>query len=129
MYAQNGTDLFVNLFINSNSSVTINGQGIDIEQQNNYPWNGDLKFIVSPKKGSYSFFIKSTYTGMGIGQAIPSDLYSYASKVNDKIMITVNGTPLEYNVEKGYAVLNRTWKKNRCGGGEPADGSSQGKSK
>src|SRR5205814_5947802 len=111
-YAQNGTDLFVNLFINSNSSVTINGQGIDIEQQNNYPWNGDLKFIVSPKKGSMPFSLKVRIPGWASGQAIPSDLYSYASKVNDKIIITVNGTPVEYNTEKGYAVLNRTWKKN-----------------
>jgi uncharacterized protein len=112
MYAQNGNDLFVNLFINSNSSVTINGKALDIEQQNNYPWNGDLKFIVSPKKGPLPFALKVRIPGWASGQAIPSDLYSYTSKTDNKIVITVNGTPLEYNTENGYAVLNRTWKKN-----------------
>ncbi len=112
MYAQNGNDLFVNLFINSSSSVTINTKVVDIEQQNNYPWQGDLKFILSPKKGALPFALKVRIPGWASGQAIPSDLYSYTSKTDNKIAITVNGTPVEYNTENGYAVLNRTWKKN-----------------
>jgi DUF1680 family protein len=112
VYAQNGNSLFVNLFINSNSAVNINGQAVDIEQQNNYPWQGDLKFIVSPKKGSVPFALKVRIPGWAMNEAIPSDLYSYTSKSDNKIVITVNGTPAEYNMENGYAVLNRTWKKN-----------------
>ncbi len=112
MYAQNGNDLFVNLFINSNSSVNINGKAIDIEQQNNYPWNGDLKFVVSPKKGSLPFALKVRIPGWASNEAIPSDLYSYTSKSDSKIVITINGAPAEYSMENGYAVLNRTWKKN-----------------
>ena len=112
MYAQNGNDLFVNLFINSNSSVNINGKAIDIEQQNNYPWNGDLKFVVSPKKGSLPFALKVRIPGWALNEAIPSDLYSYTSTSDSKIVISINGAPAEYSMENGYAVLNRAWKKN-----------------
>ena len=112
MYAQNSDAVFVNLFINSNSSVTINGKAVDIEQQNNYPWQGDLKFIVSPKKGALPFAFKVRIPGWALNEAIPSDLYYYSSKLDSKIIITVNGIPAEYNMENGYAVLNRTWKKN-----------------
>jgi uncharacterized protein len=112
MYAQNGNAVFVNLFINSSSSVTVNGKAVDIEQQNNYPWQGDLKFIVSPKKGSLPFALKIRIPGWALNEAIPSDLYSYRTTAENKIVITINGAAVEYNMENGYAVLNRTWKKN-----------------
>ncbi len=112
MYAQNGNAVFVNLFINSNSSVTVNGKSVDIEQRNNYPWQGDLKFIVSPKKGSLPFVFKIRIPGWALNEAIPSDLYSYSATSESKVVITVNGTAAEYNMQNGYAVLDRTWKKN-----------------
>jgi uncharacterized protein len=111
MYAQNGNAVFVNLFINSNSSVTINGKTVDIEQLNHYPWQGDLKFIVSPEKGSLPFALKVRIPGWALNEAIPSDLYSYTSRSDNKIIITINGAAPEYSMENGYAVLNRTWKK------------------
>jgi len=112
MYAQNGDALFVNLFINSNTSVTINNKQVDIEQQNNYPWDGDLKFVVSPKKGSLPFAFKLRIPGWATNEAIPSDLYSFAAVESKPVVILVNGIAVDYKIENGYAVLNRTWKKN-----------------
>ncbi len=112
MYAQNADALFVNLFIKSNSFININGKAVGIEQQNNYPWQGDLKFIISPKKGSMPFALKVRIPGWASNEAISSDLYSYSTKSENKISITVNGTPFAYNIENGYAILNRVWKKN-----------------
>ncbi len=112
VYAQKDNALFVNLFVNSNSSVTIGSNAIDIEQQNNYPWNGDLKFIVSPKKGPQAFDMKVRIPGWALNEAIPSDLYAFASTLAGKIAITVNGTAVDYTMENGYVVIKRTWKKN-----------------
>ncbi len=112
MYAQKGKDVFVNLFINSNSSLMIDGKAVDLVQQNNYPWNGDLKFIVSPKKGALSFTLKVRIPGWAMNQAIPSDLYSFQSSSALKVEITVNGETVPYEIINGYAVLNRSWKKN-----------------
>ena len=112
MYAQKGKDVFVNLFINSNSSLTIEGKVIELIQQNNYPWNGDLKFIVSPKKGVVPFILKVRIPGWAINQAIPSDLYAFESLSNSAVQIFVNGEAVQYEMANGYAVLNRSWKKN-----------------
>ncbi|MFL5774240.1 MAG: glycoside hydrolase family 127 protein, partial [Flavisolibacter sp.] len=49
VYAQKEDNLYVNLFVASDASVTVKGKPVTITQQTNYPWDGDLKFIVSPK--------------------------------------------------------------------------------
>jgi len=112
MYAQKGKDVFVNLFINSNSSLMIDGKTVELVQQNNYPWNGDLKFIVSPKKGVLPFTLRVRIPGWAINQAIPSDLYAFESTSNTAVQIFVNGEAMKYEMANGYAVLNRNWKKN-----------------
>ena len=111
MYAQKGSDVFVNLFINSTTLLKINDYDVNIEQQNNYPWDGDLKFIVSPKKGNVPFRLKLRVPGWATNEAIPSNLYSFQAKSAAKEIITVNGEPVQYEIENGYAVINRTWKK------------------
>jgi len=112
MYAQKGKDVFVNLFINSNSSLTIDGKAVELVQQNSYPWNGDLKFIISPKKGVVPFTLKVRIPGWAVNEALPLDLYSFQLKSETKVIVTVNGEAVQYAIENGYAVLNRSWKKN-----------------
>lgn len=112
VYAQNGNALYVNLFINSSSTVLINNKAVAVEQQNNYPWDGDLKFVVSPQKAPLPFTLKIRIPGWALNEAIPSTLYHYTANRHDKIVIAVNGVSVPYSMENGYAVLNRTWKKN-----------------
>ncbi|MGC4036700.1 MAG: glycoside hydrolase family 127 protein [Chitinophagaceae bacterium] len=112
MYAQKDDRVYVNLFANSTTSLTVAGKPVDIEQQNNYPWDGDLKFIVSPKKSSVNFNLLVRIPGWAQNVAIPSDLYSFESNSSSKAVIKVNGAPVDYTIEKGYAIINRTWKKN-----------------
>ena len=103
--------LFVNLFISSNVSVNIQNKKVDIVQQNNYPWDGDLKFIVNPKS-SFAFSMLIRIPGWAQNEAIPSDLYAFKNNSDKKTIITINGKAADYKIENGYAVLNRTWKKN-----------------
>jgi DUF1680 family protein len=112
MYAQKDKDVFVNLYINSVAQLKVNGQEISIEQQNNYPWDGHLKFIVSTKKAVTPFRLKLRIPGWAINEAIPSNLYSFREKSNTGVVITVNGETVQYDQENGYAVINRSWKKN-----------------
>ena len=110
VYAQNGSNLYVNLFVNSTSNLKVNNSDVVVEQQNNYPWSGDLKFIVSPKK-SASFNLMVRIPGWAQNEAVPSDLYQFENNTSAKPQIKINGKAVDYTIEKGYAVLNRTWKK------------------
>src|SRR6266498_1312373 len=113
MYAQKGDNVYVNLFANSSASLNVAGKPVEITQENNYPWDGDLKFTVRPKSSTvFSLLIR--IPGWVRGEAIPSDLYSFENsmRIQAQIPIKINGKPVEYDVQNGYAVLNRTWNKN-----------------
>ncbi|HEX7844287.1 MAG TPA: beta-L-arabinofuranosidase domain-containing protein, partial [Chitinophagaceae bacterium] len=112
MYAQKDKNIFINLFIKSNTTIAVDGKKISIEQQNNYPWNGDLKFIVSPEKAATAFSIRLRIPGWAANEAIPSNLYKFQSVSNSKPTISLNGEAIQYETENGYAVITRTWKKN-----------------
>ncbi|RYE23598.1 MAG: glycoside hydrolase family 127 protein, partial [Sphingobacteriaceae bacterium] len=44
--------------------------------------------------------------------AIPSDLYSFQNKETAAVVIKVNGKPVKYTMQNGYAVIGKTWQKN-----------------
>ena len=111
VYALNGSDFYVNLFINGSSDLTINNTPVQIIQQNNYPWDGGLTFNINPKT-AIAFNLLVRIPGWARNEAISSDLYSFSSVSDKKATITVNGKPGEYTMQKGYAVINRVWKKN-----------------
>jgi hypothetical protein len=111
MYAQKGNDLFVNLFINSTVEVLMNNKAVQIAQQNNYPWEGNLKFTISmAKPNAFNMLIR--IPGWANNSAVPSDLYTFQNTSAVKPEIKINGQIVEYSLQNGYAVLNRTWKKN-----------------
>lgn len=111
IYAQKDDRVYVNLFISSNVSMKVQNQEVAITQQNNYPWDGDLKFIINPKK-SFAFPMLIRIPGWAQNAAIPSDLYSFKNNSDKKTVITVNGKEVNYEIKNGYAVINRKWKKN-----------------
>lgn len=110
MYAQKGDDVFVNLFANSTTEISVHNKPVSIEQRNNYPWDGNLKFVVSPKS-SDAFNLMIRIPGWAQNSVLPSDLYSFVNTNNSKVEVKINGQPIEYTIEKGYASLNRKWKK------------------
>ncbi len=111
VYAQQNDKLYANLFIAGATALKINGKEVGIVQQNNYPWDGDLKFIIKPKS-AFDFSMLIRIPGWARNEAMPSDLYSFYNNSDQKTIITINGKEVDYPIENGYAVLNRKWKKN-----------------
>ncbi|WP_454801511.1 glycoside hydrolase family 127 protein [Mucilaginibacter phyllosphaerae] len=110
IYAQNGNDVFVNLFISGTGNLKVNNKALQITQQNNYPWDGGLQFTVNPA-GSMDMNLKLRIPGWAQNQAVPSDLYSYQTAQNKKVEIKVNGKAVDYKMQNGYAVISKKWKK------------------
>lgn len=110
IYAQKGNDLYVNLFIAGSANVSIANKKVVITQVNNYPWNGLLAFDVAPESPE-RFRMMIRIPGWSRSQAIPSDLYTFNDTSAKRIIIKVNGHAITYQMEKGYAVINREWNK------------------
>ncbi|MEO5998196.1 MAG: beta-L-arabinofuranosidase domain-containing protein [Chitinophagaceae bacterium] len=111
VYAKNGADFYVNLFVNGSTDVSINNKPVQVVQKNNYPWEGGLSFKINPKS-PVNFKLMLRIPGWAQDKAMPTDLYAFSSPSAKKVTITINGQPVEYTLEKGYAIIKRTWKKN-----------------
>ena len=110
IYAQNGNNIYVNLFISSIANLKVNNKTFTITQRNNYPWDGGLSFTIDPAT-STNLNLLIRVPGWARNQAMPSDLYGYETSSAKPIEIKVNGAVVEYHLEKGYAVISKKWKK------------------
>jgi DUF1680 family protein len=111
IYAQNGSDVYVNLFISGTGNLMVNNKALKITQQNNYPWDGALSFTIDPAS-ALEMSLRVRIPGWAQNQAIPSDLYTFQQPSAQKIEIKVNGKSVDYQMIKGYAVISKKWKKN-----------------
>jgi DUF1680 family protein len=110
IYAQKNDNVFVNLFIAGSANLLLNDRKVSITQHNNYPWNGLLSFTVEPASPAV-FALRIRIPGWIGSEAIPSDLYAFENKSSAKINVKLNGRPVKYHLENGYAVIHREWKK------------------
>ncbi|HYE54195.1 MAG TPA: glycoside hydrolase family 127 protein [Chitinophagaceae bacterium] len=110
IYAQKQDSVYVNLFVSSSTNLTVNKKNVVIEQQNNYPWEGGLRIVVSPAS-SQQFAVLVRIPGWSRNEAVPSNLYSFLSGTASKPEIRINGKVVDYAMDKGYAVISRSWKK------------------
>ena len=110
MYAQQDNDVYVNLFANSTTTLEINKKSIQVVQQNNYPWDGSLKFVITPKS-PVAFNLLIRIPGWADNKAMPSPLYKFDRNSSKRAEIKLNNKLIDYKVENGYAVLNKTWRK------------------
>ena len=111
VYAQNGNSVYINLFISGTGNLVINNKKLSITQQNNYPWDGALQFTVNPES-TMDATIRIRIPGWAQNEAMPSNLYQYENTSSQKVAISVNGRQVVYQVEHGYAVISKKWKKN-----------------
>jgi DUF1680 family protein len=108
-YATQGDKVYVNLYIQGKAQI--NPQ-LEIEQQTQYPWNGDVQLTLNPRK-SRRFTLSLRIPGWATDHPVPTNLYGFADKAAPYI-IKVNGQPLLHpslSLNKGYVEISRTWKR------------------
>ncbi|HKK43976.1 MAG TPA: glycoside hydrolase family 127 protein [Balneolaceae bacterium] len=111
MYAYKGNTLYTNLFIASDANIQLgDGSKINLSQETNYPWNGNIKIKVDPEK-STDFAMKIRIPGWARNEPMPSDLYSYIENKPVEYDLKVNGKPVQSDIQKGYVTIDRQWKK------------------
>jgi DUF1680 family protein len=111
MYAQKNDEVFINLFASSNTNLKVKDKKLTILQENNYPWDGALRFTVNPEK-QLDFSLKIRIPGWARNEASPLGLYSFVPTSVQPVRIKVNGQAVDLVLRDGYAILKRTWKKN-----------------
>lgn len=110
VYGVSEKDIYVNLFIGSSTSLTVQQTKVDLRQVTEYPWNGKVALEVNPSKNS-SFALRIRLPGWLKGQAVPGDLYQFKEVNSQQVTILLNGVSVPYKEELGYAVIEREWHK------------------
>ena len=110
IYSVSNERVFVNLFVASSTSVMLKSGKVDLRTDTNYPWDGKVSILINPIKKS-RFKMQVRIPGWVLGHPIPGNTYQYLNFSGGHYSITVNGQPAAYSLEKGYAVIDREWKK------------------
>jgi len=83
---------------------------VQLVQETRYPWEGSVKIRVQPEKaGDFAVYVR--IPGWACNQPVPSDLYSFLGETPDEASLMVNGEPMPLQMDKGYARVQRHWKR------------------
>jgi DUF1680 family protein len=94
LYAQGPDAVYVNLFVSSRATLTVDGVKVVLRQTARYPWDDKVKLTIEPERKT-EFALKVRLPGWCAGPSL-----------------TINGQPVS-PLEKirGYAHLQRRWEK------------------
>lgn len=94
IYAQGPGAVYVNQFIGSRATMTVNGTKVRLTQTSRYPWDGEIKLSVEPERE----------TEFALNVRLPG--WCSAPRLQ------VNGKPLApFEPVRGYAHLQRKWRR------------------
>lgn len=93
-YSLSDNAIWCNLYGSNNLQTTLkNGTAVQLQQQTNYPWDGDIKITVG----------EATTPNFSIKLRLPSWC--------NNATLTVNDQAVKWTAENGYVNLTRQWKK------------------
>ena len=106
IYARDDRTVYVNLFIGSDADIALGDMQVHVRQQTRYPVDGKVVLTLTPEKAA-RFTVKVRIPGWARGEENPFGLYVSESPAAP--VLSVNGTPVEIRLDKGYALLDRVW--------------------
>jgi DUF1680 family protein len=108
IYATEGDDVYVNLFVGSKAQVGPSGSPVTLRQDSRYPWDGHVRLAVDPAR-SKRFAVRVRIPGWAGNQVMPGELYQFIDRRRDQVTLKVNGQPVEVKVVRGFAAIDRRW--------------------
>jgi DUF1680 family protein len=110
VYGKSENGIWINLFVNSNTSISMGKNTIGIQTETSYPWDGNIRLKVDPvSRQRFTLYLR--LPGWAQGRASPGDLYAYTNFQPVNISLKVNGKPQATKTENGYVAIVREWKK------------------
>lgn len=104
-FAYDSTRLYVNFYATATAEPK---EGVRLVTQTHYPWDGHIVIEVAQALGMPRN-LALRIPGWARGEAVPSDLYRYTDNRPSDILLRVNGQPVEYQMLKGFAIIERNW--------------------
>ncbi|WP_277465436.1 beta-L-arabinofuranosidase domain-containing protein [Parabacteroides sp. PF5-6] len=111
MYATTGDEIYCSFYAGSHTTLALEKGNVQLKQTTAYPFGETIRWEVTPEKNGHRFAMKlriPTWTG---NQFVPGELYHYLHAQPSGWSIKVNGKEVKADLDKGFATVNRSWKK------------------
>lgn len=108
IYSHDHENIYVNLFVSSETNISLENNKVQIKQETRYPWDGTIAVSVDPEK-TKQFSLQLRIPGWAQGVENPYGLYS--SNLKQPVTVKVNGEVITVNPVNGYMEINRKWEK------------------
>jgi len=108
IYAFRSDTLYVNLFMSDTARFGFDGGDMEIIQSTGYPYGGSVSIELKPEV-PHEFALLVRIPGWARNEAINGGLYFFTDTSAAVPVVKVNGQPVEGLMDKGYAVMRRTW--------------------
>ena len=110
MYATQGDDIYVNLYIQSSADISTAHGKVSLKQETNYPWDGNIRMELTPEQVG-RFGLRLRIPSWAQQTPVPTSLYAFTDKAAAKpYEIKVNGQKVNAIYSDGYATLVQDWK-------------------
>ncbi len=108
IYTQTDSAIFINLFIGSHVEVSLPETQVHLSMTTEYPWQGGGAIALSVGS-SERFTLGIRIPGWLGREAVPGGLYRFVDRLDDQMILHVNGKKVSPPVQDGYALLHRQW--------------------
>ena len=110
IYGTSDGSLWVNLYVGSKTNLKVGKNTVAVNMQTEYPWDGKIRLQLDPSAKT-KLSVRLRIPGFVSGEVVPGDLYLFEDKTKESYQILLNGKPVQWSVDGGYAVVTREWKK------------------
>ena len=108
MYATRGNDIYVNLYIGSETELETASGKVALSQSTKYPWDGVTEISVNPaSEGKFKIYVR--IPGWAREAPVATDLYAFTDAAKP-YSVSVNGEAVNGSLKDGYIVIDRAWK-------------------
>ena len=110
IYAYRDGDVYVNMYVSSETEFAVNGTPLHLQQESGFPWEGTVSLGVDPESPLRAR-LRLRVPGYARNAPAPGDLYRYADPKAPTFTVTVNESIVPVAIDAaGYLTLDRTWR-------------------
>ncbi|HOD81205.1 MAG: Non-reducing end beta-L-arabinofuranosidase [Planctomycetes bacterium ADurb.Bin126] len=110
VYAVDDAGISVNLYAASTAQIDHKAAKVRLAQKTDYPWQGRVELTVEPDKQADFELRLRIPEWARVNQSPGDDLYQYKQPLARPAVLKINGKDQSLDLQKGYAVVRRTWK-------------------
>jgi uncharacterized protein len=109
LYSTRDDEVFVNLYAASDARIKTPAGEVTIREKTLYPWDGRVELGLDLAKPR-AFTMALRVPAWASASELPGGLYRFVDEPFGSVHISVNGRTVPLQIDRGFAVVTRTWR-------------------